>query len=70
MIVASEIKVDDLKAKLAQIDTLTAGSAFVNYLQSLSSTTAQATINDAYIYNAVAGKISVADLTTHTASAD
>ena len=62
MVVASEIQVDDLKAKLATIDTLTAGSAFVNYLQSLSSTTAQATINDAYIYNAVAGKISVADL--------
>jgi len=28
----------------------------------VSSTTAQATITDAYIYNAVAGKISVADL--------
>ena len=62
MVVASEIQVDDLKAKLATIDTLTAGSACVNYLQSLSSTTAQATITDAYIYNAVAGKISVADL--------
>lgn len=62
MVVASEIQVDDLKAKLATIDTLTAGSAFVQYLQSLSSTAAQATITDAYIYNAVAGKISVADL--------
>ena len=31
-------------------------------MQSLSSTTAQATITDAYIYNAVAGKIAVADL--------
>ena len=62
LIVASEIKVDDLKAKLAQIDTLTAGSAFVNYLQGLSSTVAQSTITDAYIYNAVAGKITVADL--------
>ena len=62
LITASEIRVDDLKAKLAQIDTLTAGSAFVTYLQGLSSTTAQSTITDAYIYNAVAGKISVADL--------
>ena len=62
LIVASEIDVDDLKAKLATIDNLTAGSAFVNYLQSLSSTTAQSVINDAYIYNAVANKISVSDL--------
>ena len=62
LITASEIDVDDLKAKLATIDTLTAGSAFVTYLQSLSSTTAQSVINDAYIYNAVANKISVGDL--------
>ena len=62
LITASEIRVDDLKAKLAQIDTLTAGSAFVTYLQGLSSTVAQSTITDAYIYNAVAGKISVGDL--------
>ena len=62
LITASEIDVDDLKAKLATIDTLTAGSAFVTYLQSLSSTTAQSVINDAYIYNAVANKISVEDL--------
>ena len=62
LIIASEIRVDDLKAKLAQVDTLTAGSAFVTYLQGLSSTVAQSTITDAYIYNAVANKISVADL--------
>ena len=62
LITASEIDVDDLKAKLATVDTLTAGSAFVNYLQSLSSTTAQSVITDAYIYNAVANKISVGDL--------
>ena len=62
LIVASEIKVDDLKAKLAQVDTLQAESAFVTYLQGLSSTVAQSTINDAYIYNAVAGKISVGSL--------
>lgn len=62
LIIASEIRVDDLKAKLAQVDTLTAGSAFVTYLQGLSQTVAQSTITDAYIYNAVANKISVADL--------
>ena len=63
LVVASEIQVNDLKAKLAQVDTLAANSAFVNYLQGLSSTVVQSTITDAYIYNAVAGKISVADLT-------
>ena len=70
LITASEIRVDDLKAKLAQIDTLTAGSAFVQYLQSLSSTTAQATITQGYIMNLVSGQITVADLATHTATAD
>lgn len=69
IIEAGSISVDDLKAKLATIDTLAADSAFVSYLQNLSSTTAQATITEAYIYNAVAGHISVADLDTHTASA-
>ncbi len=62
LIVASEIQVDDLKAKLATIDTLTAGSAFVNYLQSLSSTTVTSVVNDEYVKNLVAGKISVGDL--------
>lgn len=70
MIVASEIKVDDLKAKLAQVDTITAGSAFANYLQALSSTVATSVIDDAYIYNAVAGNITVADLDAHSATAD
>lgn len=62
LVVASEIDVDDLKVKMAEIDTLAAGSAFVNYLQSISSTTATSVINDAYIYDAVANKITVADL--------
>lgn len=61
------ITTDELTAKLANIDvadieTLYAGNAFVSSLQTLTSTTAQATINDAYIYNAVAGKITVGDL--------
>lgn len=49
-------------AQVGDFDELTADHAFVQYLQSVSSTTAQATITDAYIYSAVAGKISVADL--------
>ena len=59
---AHSISTENLKAAVAEIDTLDAGSAFVNYLQGLSSTVAQSTITDAYIYNAVAGKITVADL--------
>lgn len=62
MVVASEIQVDDLKAKLATIDTLTAGSAFVTYLQGLSSSVIQSNATSAYILNLVAGNISVADL--------
>ena len=67
LIVASEIRVDDLKAKLATIDVaeieqLYAENAFVESLQALSSTAATSVINDAYIYNAVANKIAVADL--------
>lgn len=70
MVVASEIRVDDLKAKLATIDQLNADSAFVQYLQSVSSSSAQATITEGYIMNLVSGRITVADLATHTATAD
>lgn len=75
LITASEIRVDDLKAKLAtvdvaDIDTLYANNAFTRSLQSLSSTTAQSVINQAYVINLVAGNISVADLATHSATAD
>lgn len=62
LIIASEIDVDDLKAKLATINTLAADSAFVNYLQSLSSTTVTSVVNEQYVRNLVAGKISVGDL--------
>ena len=75
LIIASEIQVDDLKAKLAtitvaDIEDMHVEHGFVESLQSLVSTTATATINDAYIYNAVAGKITVADLDTHSATAE
>ena len=59
---AGTITVETLKATLAQVDTLQADSAFVRYLQGISSTTVTSTINDAYIRNAVVGKISVGDL--------
>lgn len=75
LVVASEIKVDDLRAKLATIDVadvtqLAADSAFIQGLQSISSTSAQSVINQAYVMNLVAGNISVADLATHSATAD
>ena len=57
-------------AQAGDFDTLTADKAFVQYLQSVSSTTAQSVITQAYVMNLVAGNISVADLATHTATAD
>ena len=62
LIVATEIRVNDLKAKLATIDSLTAGSAFVNYLQGLSSTVVTSVVDDSYIANAVVGKITAGQL--------
>lgn len=59
---AHSINATNIKAAVAEIDTLAANSAFSKYLQSLSSTTAQAVINDAYIQDAIVGKITVADL--------
>lgn len=53
---------NSIKAENIDTTTITAQAAFAQYLQSQASTAAQATITDAYIYNAVAGKISVADL--------
>ena len=67
LVVASEIKVEDLKAKLATIDVaqitqLYSNQVFIENVQAISSTAATSVITDAYIYNAVAGKIAVADL--------
>lgn len=66
-VVANSISTNTLVSKLASItqanvETLFVENAFTNALQSLSSTTARSVITDAYIYNAVAGKIAVADL--------
>ena len=64
---AGDISAETITAKLANlsqanIETLFADNAFTRSIQSLSSTTATSVINDAYIYNAVAGKIAVSDL--------
>ena len=61
------ITTDTVLARLADVDVLhsdkiSANSAFVRSLQAISVTEAEAKITDAYIYNAVAGKIAVADL--------
>lgn len=74
LVVASEIKVDELKAKLADIsvadiDELSTNHAFINSLQTLSTTAATSVVTEQYVMNLVAGNISVADLATHTATA-
>lgn len=62
MVVSAEINTTDLKAKLATIDNLSAGSAFVGYLQALTSATAIATIDQEYVTSIVANNIAVSDL--------
>lgn len=66
-IIAGEITANSIASKFADftqanVDILFANEAFINSLQAVSSTTATSVINDAYIYNAVAGKIAVGDL--------
>ena len=67
LIVSQAAHITNLTADLATINVadvnqLAADSAFILGLQTLSSTAAQSVITDAYIYNAVANKIAVADL--------
>lgn len=57
-------------AQVGDFDELTAQHAFVQYLQSVSNTAITQKANEGYFYNLVAGNISVADLATHTASAN
>lgn len=75
LVVAEAAHISNLAADMANINVLTSSaitsdSAFFTSLQSLSSSAATSVIDDAYIYNAVAGRISVADLMAHTATAD
>ena len=64
---AQSISTDTLKAKLAEIDILEAGSVladsvFTTSLQSIAATTVQMGAVDAYIKNMVAANIAVSDL--------
>lgn len=64
---ADHVSGNVITAKLANLDSanikvLFADNEFTQNLQSLSSTSAKAVIDDAYIKEAVAGKITVADL--------
>jgi len=75
LITASEIRVEDLKAKLAtitvaDIDEMHVEHGFVESLQSFMSSTIEQKAETGYFYNLIAGNISVADLATHTATAD
>jgi len=67
LVVASEIKVDDLTAKLATIDVadvskLSADSAFIKGLQTINSTSIQNVVDTEFVKTLIAGKISVGDL--------
>ena len=66
-IVSDSITTNDITTKLANIDQANVGilfadNAFTQNLQTISSTAATSVITDAYIYNAVANKITVGDL--------
>ena len=54
----------------AQVGTLTADTAFFQKMQAISTTTINSVVDQQYVHNLVAGNISVADLSTHTATAD
>lgn len=66
-LVAGTITADELTAKMAKLDeahvtTIFAGTAFADRITALSSTTAKATIDSAYITDIVAAEMTVADL--------
>ena len=66
-LVSNSITTTDITAKLANIDqanvnVLFANNAFTQNLQTISSTAVNSIVTDAYIYNAVANKISVGEL--------
>ena len=59
---SNAITTNELKAHLADVDAITAGSAFANYLHSVSSTTVQSVVDQAYIRNLIVGNLTAADL--------
>ena len=52
----------DLVNSAININTITANQAFINSVQSITSTTISSVVNEQYVHDLVAGKISVADL--------
>ena len=66
-IYATYVTTEYLAAQMADIDilntqSLTADSAFITSLQTMNSTAITSTVNDEFVTNLIAGKISVADL--------
>ena len=61
-LLTGELNMNTIAANTGFINTLVAQNGFINNVQSISSNTVSSVVTDAYIYNAVAGKISVADL--------
>lgn len=75
VIVAGSIDTETLTARLADIDIahiqqLSADSAFINSLQTFTSTSIENKAETGYFYDLLAGRLSVGDLATHTATAD
>ena len=68
--VKNQINTSELNAKVANINSLLSGSAGVGDLQTIHLTANNASIDEAVIKNLIAAKISVADLMTHSASAE
>lgn len=68
--VNNQINTSELNAEVGNITNLLSGSAGIGDLQAIHLTTANAVIDEAVVKNLIAAKISVADLMTHSASAE
>ena len=68
--VKNQINTSELNTKVANINSLLSGSAGVGDLQTIHLTANNASIDEAVVKNLIAAKISVADLMTHSASAE
>lgn len=68
--VKNQINTSELNTKVANINSLLSGSAGVGDLQTIHLTANNANIDEAVVKNLIAAKISVADLMTHSASAE
>lgn len=68
--VNNQINTSTLTGDLANIKTILSGSAGVGDLQAINLTTQNAVIDEAVVKSMIASKMTVADLSTHTASAE